>query len=144
MISRKLFIGILSGFLLLACQEEADDFLAPGLMQEILKEIHYADAATERFEAKVMPRNALREDMYDQILERYDLSREEFFRSYQYYVAETFLLDSLYADMIDTFDVRIQRLEDSLSVEKARSLKLKDKQPDSTKKVVPAWQKRAK
>ncbi|MEL6843553.1 MAG: DUF4296 domain-containing protein [Bacteroidota bacterium] len=139
-----MFIGILCSFLLFACQDDQGEYLEPGLMQEILKEIHYADAATERFEAKVMPRNALREDMYDQILERYQLSREDFFRSYQYYVAETFLLDSLYADMIDSFDVQIQRLEDSLSVEKARTLNLTKKQPDSTKEAVPVWQQRPK
>lgn len=131
-----------------ACESFQAEYLPPGKMQEILMEIHYADAATERFEAKIQPRNALREDLYDQILIRYGLSREDFFISYKYYVEETFILDSLYGDMIDSFDVKVQRLEDSLSVAKARELDIKRIQKvgdtTKTKELKPVWQKSPK
>ncbi|MEL7533983.1 MAG: hypothetical protein AAFN10_21920, partial [Bacteroidota bacterium] len=35
-----------------------------------------------------------------------------------------FILDSLYGDMIDSFNVDVQRLEDSLSVAKARYIEI--------------------
>jgi len=134
----------------MACDERQTDYLPAGTMQEILKEIHYADAATERFEAKVQPRNALREDLYDQILKRYGISREDFFISYKYYVEETFTLDSLYGDMIDSFDVSVQRLEDSLSMAKARAMeieriqKIKDTSKTAAKDKKAVWQKQPK
>lgn len=144
---RLLLIGIMS-LVLLACKETQADYLPPAQMQEILREIHFADAATERFEAKLQPRNALREDLYDQILERYGISREDFFLSYRYYVEETFMLDSLYGDMIDSFNVDVQRLEDSLSVAKARSMeferlkKIEDTSKTKAEDIRPVWQKK--
>ena len=146
---RLLFLGLTS-LLFFACDETQNDFLPPAQMQEILKEIHFADAATERFEAKIQPRNALREDLYDQILERYGISREDFFLSYRYYVEETFILDSLYGDMIDSFNVDVQRLEDSLSVSKARSMeferlkKIEDTSKTKAEDIRPVWQKKSK
>ncbi|MFK7920492.1 MAG: DUF4296 domain-containing protein [Bacteroidia bacterium] len=146
----RYLLGILVCLGLLACESTQTEYLSPGKMQEVLMEIHYADAATERFEAKVQPRNALREDLYDQILVRYGLSREDFFISYKYYVEETFILDSLYGDMIDSFDVKVQRIEDSLSVSKARELEIKriQKIGDTTKtpakEIKAIWQKSPK
>jgi hypothetical protein len=134
-----LTIGLLA---LLACREKEFQPLAPGLMQEIIQELHFADAAAERFEGKQKPRNTLRDELYDQIMARYGLTREEFYNSYFYYLEETYILDSLYQEMIDSLQARTHELEKAAAGQKPEKSPAKITPPDKkSKDAVPSWQK---
>lgn len=132
--------------LLLACQEEPFKPLPYGTVKEVIREFHFADAAAERFEGKQKPRNVLRSELYDQILERFELDRETFFESYYHYLKDSYALDSMYTQLIDSLDIVVHDLE-KVSIENrggspANRINFSDS--DSTdprnNSKVPVWQ----
>ena len=131
---------------LLGCQEETFQPLPYATVKEVLREFHFADAAAERFEGKQKPRNLLRSELYDQILDRFQLDRETFYQSYYYYLTDSYLLDSMYTQLIDSLDLVVHDLE-KYNIENrggSPANRVNFSKPDSTdprnKPKVPVWQ----
>lgn len=94
------------------CREAAPPVLDERTMQAVLTDIHLADAWVEKGGGTLMERTMLREGVYDEVLARYDLDRETFYRSYRYYLEEAVTLDSIYVRMVrdlEAMEMDLQR-----------------------------------
>lgn len=143
---KPLTYSLLLVLLFTACEEKTFEPISYDTVKEVIMEFHFADATAERFEGKQKPRNVLRSELYDQVLDRFDLDRQQFFDSYYYYLQETYLLDSMYRQMIDSLDVVSHDLESEAAGYRMEDAPEKIKTPaDSAKSApvsrkVPAWQ----
>ena len=85
-------------------------------MQEILSQLHMADAISDTRKKHILERKTFRNDIYDQILERYGLTRKTFYESYEYYLEHPVQMDSIYQRIIRDFD---RQMEDAYNEEYA-------------------------
>lgn len=108
---RGTIIGVMTILLMLhAC---SDDNYRPEVdqetMTEILTQIHLADGWVDLKGGSLTRRKDMRNDLYDEILDQYDLDRETFYRSYQYYTDRPFVLDSMYAKIVADLEEELER-----------------------------------
>lgn len=114
---------------LLSCKEDDQVEIIPeDAMIHILMDIHVAEAITGRKGGLSVHRDMLRNDIVVDILEKYEIDKETFSISYQYYMEHPATLDSMYVQIIKIFE------EKSDEKKKSPSSKAK-KEPDSTKKL---------
>ncbi|MEO0472611.1 MAG: DUF4296 domain-containing protein, partial [Bacteroidota bacterium] len=106
---RYLWMILLTMFLW-SCQENTipDDLIGRDQMKTILLELHLADAVAERDENQPARRTVMREAMYDAVMKRFQLDRETFMRSYEYYLhQESVEMDEIYREITDTLNAQM-------------------------------------
>lgn len=89
-----------------------DNLLSEEEVQEILSQLHMADAISDTRKKHILERKTFRNDIYDQILERYGLTRETFYESYEYYLEHPVQMDSIYQRIVRDFDRRMEEAYD--------------------------------
>ncbi len=99
---------ILVSLFLLACEEEKQVLLPEDLMVDVLSELHIADAYTERNSNPINYRNNLREDLYLEVLEKFDLDEKTFRATYDFYTSHPYQMDTLYLKVIDKLETQLQ------------------------------------
>ncbi|MEL6673804.1 MAG: DUF4296 domain-containing protein [Bacteroidota bacterium] len=90
-----------------SCQEEERPPADMQRMQEILRELHLADAWVELRSGSVGVRNRARAEVYDTILANFGHNRTTFYEDYQYYLQRPALLDTIYERLIQELDDKI-------------------------------------
>ena len=83
------------------------------LMKDILIDLHVSEAITGRRGGLTVHREMFREDLTAEIFEKYDIPKETFFRSYQYYLEHPIKLDSMYAQIIRVLEEKSESEKDS-------------------------------
>ncbi len=131
------FLGLLVA--LQACQEAEPDLLPQELMREVLVELHVADAYTETQSSPVTYRNALREDLYLEILEKFELEEETFRHTYEYYTSHPNLMDSLYQEVIIQLEQQLEG-ERALHLKEIGELPQEDEAPPEEAPARAPWQ----
>lgn len=118
--ARFLIIFILNLLLLFsACSENKSEvkppqnLLSEKQMVEILAEIQTADAAAARTGLNAETRKLQKGIYTDAIFEKYKISSKDFYSSYDYYVHNAPILDTIYAQVM-------KKLEGQLKVETER------------------------
>lgn len=100
--------------LLLACEPAPPtNLIAPGVMEDILVQMHIADAYTERTRDPLAERNVARRDLYYEILDKYQLTDSAFYRSYRYYVSQPVQMDSMYQRVL----LRLEGMQAQIQME---------------------------
>lgn len=82
--------------------------LPEDLMVDVLSELHIADAYTERNSNPINYRNNLREDLYLEILEKFNLDEKTFRHTYDFYTRHPYQMDSLYLRVIEKLETQLQ------------------------------------
>lgn len=77
------------------------------VMRDVLVEFHIADGYTERMSKPLNYRNALREDLYREVLEKHQLDEATFRKTYDYYTAHPYEMDTLYQLIIEKLEVQL-------------------------------------
>ncbi|MDX1907132.1 MAG: DUF4296 domain-containing protein [Bacteroidia bacterium] len=113
-----------------------ENLLPPAQMQTVLADMHFVDALSEKAGGELQDRINLREELYDEILEKNNLSREHFYQSYGYYLDHPALLDTIYKAVMDTLEIWQKRetqlanfLKDRADRAKADSLRARNALP---------------
>lgn len=106
---------------LLACQSDAAKRPAqPQLpqvrMETIMYDLHIVDAWVDRQGGPSLRRQEMRDDMYDEVLDKHDLTRRQFHQAYQYYLDHPVALDTLYSRV----QRRLKTELDSIRTEETR------------------------
>lgn len=90
---------------LLSCKrQEKKQILSEEEMKKILMDMHISEAIAGRRGGLSVHRDMLRNDLMEDILEKYGISKETFFTSYQYYMEHPVELDSIYVQIIKVFE----------------------------------------
>lgn len=89
---------------LFSCEEEEPVLLPKSLMVEVLSELHIADAYTERNSNPIIYRNNLREDLYLEVLDKFQLDEVTFRETYDYYTRHPYQMDTLYQEVIENLE----------------------------------------
>jgi len=103
-----ILLGILGIYFLSACQSKEKPFISEKKMQRVLLELHMADVITEAHGNSLPWRKAMRQEHYDEILDVHSLSRVDFFRSYDHYLNNPEVMDSIYVRLIRDIEVRME------------------------------------
>ena len=113
-IAVPLFLFILFSVAFLAGCQEKEEFqkLSMDQMVEILTEIHMADALVDSKGGALIHRKIRREEIIDEILESRQIERVLFYQSYQAYLLEPALMDSIYTKLL----LGLQSLQDSMEM----------------------------
>ncbi len=122
------YLILLSLLAFTACKEKETPpagLLPVELMQEVLVELHVADAYTERNRQSLVYRNNLREDLYREVLTHFNVSEADFRTTYNYYISHPDLMDSLYQRVI----VRLESQQEG--VKKSWSARPTKREPDA-------------
>ncbi|MEO0896892.1 MAG: DUF4296 domain-containing protein [Bacteroidota bacterium] len=115
MVKKKLIDQILIGAIMglsigiCGCDEEESipkDAIPFEQMEEILLEFHIAEAIAGKKGGAMIQRHIMREDLHVEVLEKFGLDKETFFRSYEYYLLSPSVLDSLYGNIVDSLDLK--------------------------------------
>ena len=101
-------IVLLGMCLLLACQPKEKPYLTEKKMQRVLLDLHMADVITEAHGNSLPWRKAMRQEHYDEILDVHSISRADFFRSYEHYLNNPEVMDSIYVRLIKDIEVRME------------------------------------
>lgn len=120
-------------FFISACGEKEAPYISEDKMLNVLRELHLADVLTEGNGGSLGWRHAIRNEHYDEVLENFELSRPEFYRSYTHYLDNPEIMDSIYVRLIKDIEnrmdgVRINEYEmgkDQAKWEKEKKNKLK-------------------
>ena len=107
-----ILLFLLGALTLTACGDKEAPYLSEERMLEILRELHMADVLAEAHGKSLGYRKELRNESYDEVLEVFEISREEFFRSYNYYLNEPEVMDSIYVRMIKDIEKRMEVARD--------------------------------
>ncbi|MCI4671466.1 MAG: DUF4296 domain-containing protein [Bacteroidia bacterium] len=115
----------------LACNPEnksaEEKALPEELMRDILIDFHVAEAIAGRRGGLSVYREMFRKDLTKDILEKYDVSKETFFESYEYYMEHPSKMDSIYVQIIKILE------EKGDSGEKDKAKEKKKPNPSSLK-----------
>lgn len=99
--------------LLLGCGESKPEGIIPEEeMAAILADIHIMEGVGDANIRQIIARKNFREDMQDEILKKHGLDRETFFKSYEYYIKNPILMDSMYFRMIKEYDLKMEQSYD--------------------------------
>ena len=87
---------------MVACggQSLPEGILGEEVMKEILSDVHLAIALTQKPGRSIEQRDADREEIINSVLSKYQIDRGEFYNSYEFYVRNPILLDSIYSQLI--------------------------------------------
>ena len=108
----RFFYRILVFLLLMGCQwNNNSELIAPELMQDVLREMHLADAYVETLASPLGVRNETRDEIYDIILRNRNLSRTRFYESYDYYLTHPEELNEIYQSLINDLDSLMRKGE---------------------------------
>ena len=99
--------GILIALEACSSNEIPEDVLSPRQMVHLLKDFHLAEGMAEQAYGRPDDRIFYHHEMMEGILNSYQVSREDFYSSYEYYVDHPDLLDSVYMDINDILDSMI-------------------------------------
>lgn len=99
---------IISFLFLFSCEEKEVILLPEDLMVDVLSELHIADAYTERNSNPINYRNNLREDLYLEVLEKFELDEQTFRQTYDFYTSHPYEMDSLYLKVIEKLETQLQ------------------------------------
>jgi len=89
------------------CREREAPYISEEKMQDVLRELHLADVFTEGRGGSLGWRHAIRNEHYDEILETFEISRPEFYRSYTHYLDNPEIMDSIYVRLIKDIENRM-------------------------------------
>ncbi|MEO0584100.1 MAG: DUF4296 domain-containing protein [Bacteroidota bacterium] len=142
------YIHILGWILLnlcvtVSCEEQQEEFepLAPAVMQQILIEMHISDVVVDKRGGPLAMRRALREDLSNEILDKYALDRQTFLTHYKYYMEHPPLMNQIYQEITKNLEEREEQakkeyaekqLEEQAQKEAARKDSLKNLKADSS------------
>ncbi|MEZ4774845.1 MAG: DUF4296 domain-containing protein [Bacteroidia bacterium] len=99
--------------LLLGCGENKPEGIIPEEeMAAVLADIHIMEGVGDANIRQIKARKNFREDMHDEILKKHGLDRATFFKSYEYYIKNPILMDSMYYRMIKEYDVKMEQSYD--------------------------------
>ena len=123
---RGLFYG---GCLLLLISCSSEDrpswVLGHDQMVEIMKEFYLADAIVQEYKGDLETKRKYREKLHNGILELYDLKREDFFKSYQFYIDHPYLLDTITNQVVEELNAQVPVEKERMSKEAVDRLKTK-------------------
>jgi hypothetical protein len=99
----KKILLVLFSILLFACNSDnkPDDALSVDEMIMILKEFHLGEGSISQLRLSGDQRTEMREGLYDKLLEKYSIERETFYSSYEYYLTQPTVMDTIYTRIID-------------------------------------------
>lgn len=89
------------------CQQLESEYISEEKMLDVLRELHLADVLAEANGGSLGWRHAIRNEHYDEILDNFELSRPEFYRSYMYYINRPEIMDSIYVRMVQDIETRM-------------------------------------
>lgn len=86
-----------------ACQQDTKppELLPVEEMVKILKEFHLGEGSISQLRLSGDQRTELRDQLYDKLLDKYSIPRETFYSSYEYYLTQPMIMDSIYTHIID-------------------------------------------
>lgn len=108
---RNLLIGYVLALALLlgSCADETSSTqIPPEEMAEILKQIHLADGWVDQKGGTLERRQAMRNEIYDEVLAQYGYEKEEFYAAYRYYTDRPIVLDSIYTSIIAYMEAELE------------------------------------
>ena len=125
------------------CEKEQEEFvpLESAVMQQILIEMHIADVVVDKRGGPLAMRRALREDLSNEILDKYALDRQTFLIHYKYYMEHPSLMNQIYQEITKNLEEREEQakkeyaekqLEEKALKEAARKDSLKNLKADSS------------
>lgn len=109
--------------------EPPEDLISTTEMQNLLIELHQAEGIVEMRGGPLVKRKVLRDEMYDDVLGKYGLDRVRFFESYQYYLANPIVLDSMYSQIVDSLSARLEIEQEAQRKRRKPPKKRAKKQP---------------
>lgn len=121
-----------------ACQEQEEIHLSREVMRDVLVEFHIADGYTERMSKPLNYRNALREDLYREVLAKHQLDENTFRDTYDYYTAHPYEMDTLYQMIIEKLEVQLTG-EKNLKLEQSAQVGQKPAPEEEVPQKAP-WQ----
>lgn len=77
------------------------DLLEVDQMIKILKEFHLGEGSISQLRLSGDQRTEMRDRLYDKLLEKYTIPRETFYSSYEYYLTQPMIMDTIYTHIID-------------------------------------------
>lgn len=88
---------------LAACQQDRkpEGLLEVEEMTKILKEFHLGEGAISQIRLSSDMRDDMRDELYDKLLDKYSIPRETFYSSYEYYLTQPAVMDTIYTRIID-------------------------------------------
>ncbi|MEZ4827066.1 MAG: DUF4296 domain-containing protein [Bacteroidia bacterium] len=92
--------------------EMPEGILSEQKMQAVLADIHVMEGAGDANIRQIIARKNFREDMHDEIMKKNGISRDQFFKSYEYYINHPAQLDSIYYRMIKEYDAKMENSYD--------------------------------
>lgn len=96
-----LSIFILIGMFVGCANEKIpDDILSRQEMGEIIQDLFVVDAVVQNGRYTLLEREKIRDQLQAGVLDKYEMSIEEFLKSYDYYIEHPALLDSVHTDII--------------------------------------------
>lgn len=132
------YVLIFSFLFLFSCEEKEVSLLPEEIMVNVLSELHIADAYTERNANPINYRNNLREDLYLEVLDKFNLDEVTFRVTYDYYTSHPYEMDTLYLKVIEKLEMQLQG-EKLLQRETAPQRKAKETPPEPAPKKA-LWQ----
>jgi hypothetical protein len=109
----KYWIWGIGVIFLFACGENIPKELVPKeKMTEMLVELHLADAVTESHIREFEVKQLLKEDIYDEIMQKNSIDKTVFLESYRYYIDHPEQLDSIYKNVIKNLDEYLKLAEE--------------------------------
>ena len=98
-------ILLLLGLVLSSCEEQQspppEDLLSSTEMIGILKDLHIADAGVTRVKMPITERDSRRDKLYTMVMEHHGVAKEQFYKSYQYYLLLPDTMDVMYHKIIE-------------------------------------------
>lgn len=93
----SVMVSCLSGC---AVDKMPDDIIGRQKMGEIISDFFVVDAVVQNGRHTLLEREKIRDQLQAGVLDKYELSIEEFLKSYDYYIDHPELLDSVHTDII--------------------------------------------
>lgn len=105
---RWLTLGMLIFCISCANEEVPDNVLAQEEMTLLLKDLYIMDGVIQESRgANMKQRHLVRDQLHEGLLQRYGLNRDEFMKSYNYYLNQPGKMDSMHTDIISLLDEQL-------------------------------------
>ena len=126
--SWKLWILIAGMWIFTACEDESSFVPLPSsMMVEILTEMHVADVVVDKRAGPLAIRRALREELYNEILERFELERQTFLLHYEYYMEHPSLMNDIYQKTAEDLEKKEEQAKKDYAQKIANDKALQEK-----------------
>lgn len=135
--------GLIIILLSIACMNASvpEGILGEDVMKDILSDVHLTIALTQKPGRSLDQRTADREEIINSILVRHNIDRPTFFQSYDFYMQNPVLLDSIYSRVIrdmDQWQLEEQLIERDMQLDFQRQ---RNRKRDSMQSKPPTFQK---